>query len=74
MDGSGKFSHGQEQLFVQGCQDSPVGIVEVRLTWFRVESDFGGAELGLTKVTSHSAVCYRLGVKCSYKIVMDRMS
>jgi hypothetical protein len=39
-----------------------------------VESDFGGVELGHAKVTRHRVVCHSLGVKCSDKIVMDRMS
>jgi hypothetical protein len=40
---------------------------------FRIESDFGGAELGVTKVTRHRAVCHILGAKCSYKIVVNSM-
>jgi hypothetical protein len=61
-------------LLFQGCQGNPVGIVEVKGTWFRIESDFGGAELRLTKVTRHRVVCHSFGVKCSYKIVRDRMN
>jgi hypothetical protein len=40
----------------------------------RVESDIGGAELGLMKITPHYVACHSLEAKCSYKIVMDRMS
>jgi hypothetical protein len=76
MGGSGKFSHGRKRLFFffQGCQDIPFGIVEVRLTWFMIESDFGGAELSFTKVTRHRVVYHSLVANCSYKIAMDRMS
>jgi hypothetical protein len=43
-------------------------------TWFRIQSYFGGAELGLMKLTRHYAVCHSLAAKCIYKIVMDRVS
>jgi hypothetical protein len=29
MGGSGKFSHGQKRLFLQGCRDIPVEIFQV---------------------------------------------
>jgi hypothetical protein len=50
IGGSGKFSHGSKRLFVEGCQDSPFRIFNLRRIWFRVESQCRSADLSLAKV------------------------